>query len=130
MIYPHTMSLAQVDLKAAAQAATRQRQANMAKRSQRTETIARIVDGIDEQQLAPLAVTAALRMMEHAATAELPEVKTSLDLERIANASRTLFTIARLARGESTSNVAHANVDPAQIEALATRLEKLRGDSP
>lgn len=124
-----------IDLPARASAAGKRsgevRRRNALERSQRAQAVDRIIDGLEVEQIAPLAYTAAMRMMEHAATAELPEVKSTLDLERIANASRTLFTVARLAAGESTANTLTLQAGAVDLEALAQRVANLRGtDSP
>lgn len=100
----------------------------MARDARRQEIMNRVLDGAAEL-IPDLAYTAAVACMAQVLeNGDLP-MDTQLDRQRAAETSKTLFTIARLASGESTSNVAHATVDPAQLEAIAERVAKLRGNA-
>lgn len=97
-------------------------------RAQRAQVVDQVVDWSQRENLSISALNAALTMIHRASSAlEDIEVATALDVERIANAAKTMHGLMRLELGESTSNVATAAVDP---EILAARLAKVTDSRP
>lgn len=55
----------------------------------------------------------------------------SIDIYRAAQVAETIFKIHRLATGQSTSNAAHATVDPVELQARLAALQPApTGDTP
>lgn len=102
------------------------RQAKWAAERRRTEVVHRIVTELDD--IHPAALDGALRAMTRASDAlETVPADDALDVKRIAETAEILHRISRLASGQSTSNVAHAQLSE---EERAARLARLRGDAP
>lgn len=90
-----------------------------------------IVKGMDAAQIPETAYMAALILMRDVVEngSQLP-METRLDMQRTAETAKTLFTIARLASGESTSNVMQLRVEGGDLDAIASRIAALRAVQP
>lgn len=103
-------------------AATRHQQT--LERTTRAYRIANLVDQVDQgsigQSALETAFDAILRLEQ-----ELPSVPVNdtLDVYRLGQVADALFKIHRLATGQSTSNAAHATVDPVELQARLSALQ-------
>jgi hypothetical protein len=117
--------LTREDASRGAQVVNAQRSEQARVRRAKSEVIARMVADLDADDIPVAAYAGALQLMldvlENGTTVP---IENRLDVQRTADAAKTLFTIARLASGESTSNVASVNVNADQ---LAARLAALQG---
>lgn len=97
------------------------RRSEIVRRAARAQVVDRVVS--ETEDLAPSALRAALSLIEKAeAAAEGMDVENPLDLQRVANAAEIIHRISRLAGGQSTSNVAHANLSDDDRRELMARL--------
>lgn len=88
-------------------------------RAARAQVVDRVVS--ETEDLAPAALAASLALIEKVqnASAEL-EIEDPLGLQRMANAAEIVHRISRLASGQSTANVAHAQLtDEERKERMA-----------
>ena len=107
--------------------AKNQRRLELAQRRQVVDTV---TDWSSREQLPIAALDTVLRLMNavNDGISELPAITSALDVQRLAEAAKTVHSLMRLELGESTSNTLTASVDP---DALAQRLARLRGaESP
>ena len=91
----------------------------MMRRAAASDIAYRVVTELDD--VAPAALQAALVAMQRAGE-ELPgvTVETPLDVKRVAETAEILHRISRLASGQSTANVAHAQLtDEERKERMA-----------
>ena len=120
----------------AARKATEVRQARWARERRASEVAYRIVTELDD--VAPAALDAALRGLARggAALDEVP-IETPLDAKRVMEAAEIAHRISRLASGQSTANVAHAQLSDeerrermAQLRAIAEANAAARDAAP
>jgi hypothetical protein len=91
---------------------------------QKSDAVWEIVTELDD--VAPAALEATLVFISRAANAvEDVEITSALDLHRVAGAAEILHRISRLASGQSTSNVAHANTDDERAARIAELRQRL-----
>lgn len=96
-----------------------------------------LVDELGAENIGPTLIGASLVLVNRVLSDDLPEPENALDALRYAETAKVLFTMGRLASGQSTSNVLSASVDPASLaqrlanlEALTTRQGPTRTDTP
>lgn len=117
----------------AARKSVQVRRERAARRGLASEVAYRIVTELDD--VAPAALQAALVALQRASDAleEVP-VETTLDAKRVAETAEIVHRISRLASGQSTANVAHANMsDEERAERMAylrSRIGQLDADTP
>ena len=98
--------------------------------ARRREVVDTVTDWSDREQLPIAALSTVLKLMASISEdlEHLEPSTSALDLQRKAEAAKTVHSLMRLELGESTSNTLTASVDP---DALAARLARLRGaESP
>ena len=98
--------------------------------AQRRQVIDTVTDWSTREQLPIAALSTVLKLMRSISEdlEHLEPSTSALDLQRKAEAAKTVHSLFRLEMGESTSNTLTASVDP---DALAQRLARLRGaESP
>ena len=98
-------------------------------RRERSEVVYRIVTELDDVH--PAALDGALRAITRTADAiDGMEVTDVLDAKRLAETAEILHRISRLASGQSTSNVAHAQLSAEERAQRMAELDALRQGPP
>lgn len=108
---------------------------NAVQAQKRAETDARLLvahEIVDEMtDLSPAMLRGALHLARllDAGASDLP-LDSWLDAQRASTVMETMHRIHRLASGQSTSNVAHANLSPEERAARTAQLEAMASDTP
>lgn len=101
------------------------RRQKIAAETRRRQLMDQVIQG-SADMIPDIAYTSAVKLMGLVLESEDIPVETTLDRQRTVEAAKTLFQIGRLASGESTQNVLHANVNDAALDTIAERVAKLR----
>lgn len=126
------MALTNADRAKGAEISQKVRQERILATAQRREVVDTVTSWADREQLPITAMQTVLTLMDavQAGVANLPEANTALDVQRLAEAAKTVHSLMRLEMGESTSNVATSNVDKAELLARLGRIQESPNDGP